>query len=87
MTIGFLTVFMIFFAGERRYSDPLLALVTMLVWMLGELEYADILYPNHENSTQTKVEECQNGTCEKNWNGNIQVIDDYLQFAGKDKLS
>ena len=82
---------MIFFADERRFSDPLLSLITMLVWMLGELEYADILYPVTQNNTQTKSKECKliNGTevCEKTYNGEIEEIDDYLQFAGLDKLS
>ena len=91
-----MTAFMIFFSGDRKYSDPFLALVTMIVWMLGELEYADILFPNDEVTRQKKIymdedgnemneETCdiEGNSCEKRYVGEIETVDDYLQFSGE----
>ena len=97
LIIGFMTAFMIFFSGDRKYSDPFLALVTMIVWMLGELEYADILFPNDEVTKQKKIyidrndeneineEMCDDDldNCMKIYVGEIENKDDYLQFSGE----
>ena len=96
LIIGFMTAFMIFFSGDRKYSDPFLSLVTMIVWMLGELEYADILFPNYEVTKQKKIyidindgneineEMCDdNPNCMKRYVGEIETKDDYLQFSGE----
>ena len=82
--IGFLVAFKIFFYEERVYEGFPIPLITMLVWMLGELEYADKLFPETTTLFLNKSKiELENGTDISNYRGTQDSEDDYLQFAGE----
>ena len=80
--IGFLVAFKIFFSDERVFEGFPIPLVTMLVWMLGELEYADKLFPEDVKLNLLKKVVELNGTNEKHYTGIEESEDGYLQFAG-----
>ena len=81
--IGFLVAFKIFFSDERVFEGFPIPLVTMLVWMLGELEYADKLFPEDVKLNLLKKVVELNGTNEKHYTGIEESENGYLQFAGK----
>ena len=55
----------------------------MLVWMTGELDYAEILYPKSENIHLVKERDHKE---EPHYVGYSQKSNDSLQFAGVYKL-
>ena len=81
--IGFLVAFKIFFSEERVFDGFPIPLITMLVWMLGELEYADKLFPEDSKINLTKKHLDDNGTDVSNYIGVLESETEYLQFAGK----
>ena len=69
--------FVIFFNTERNlqsFPDPL---ITLLVWMLGELEYKDAFYPEDE---EINLERDENGTL--TGKGTIDGVAAHRQFPG-----
>ena len=81
--IGFLVAFKIFFSEERVFEGFPIPLITMLVWMLGELEYADKLFPEDTviNLSKKKTTD-ENGTVLSNYVGESDSEKEFLQFAG-----
>ena len=81
--IGFLVAFKIFFSEERVFEGFPIPLITMLVWMLGELEYADKLFPEDTVINLKKNKEIfDNGTEISNYVGESDSKKEFLQFAG-----
>jgi len=77
LMLGFMMAFVIFFNTERNlqsFPDPL---ITLLVWMLGELEYKDGFYPEDE---EINLERDENGTL--TGKGTIDGVATHLQFPG-----
>ena len=77
LMLGFMMAFVIFFNTERNlqsFPDPL---ITLLVWMLGELEYKDGFYPEDE---EVNLERDENGTL--TGKGTIDGVATHLQFPG-----
>ena len=82
--IGFLVAFKIFFSDERVFDGFPIPLITMLVWMLGELEYADKLFPEDQHIDLIKKRgKLDNGTEVSNYIGELKSETTYLQFAGR----
>ena len=54
----------------------------MLVWMTGELDYVDILYPKKEEIHLLKEKDADN---ESHYVGDSQITKDHMQFSGKSK--
>ena len=79
LAIGFLVAFKIFFSDERVFEGFPIPLITMLVWMLGELEYADKLFPEDVKQNLTKIGD--EGEA-KHYVGVEESEEGYLQFAG-----
>lgn len=79
LAIGFLVAFKIFFSEERVFDGFPVPLITMLVWMLGELEYADKIFP--EDVKQNLTKQGDKGD-EKHYVGTEESEEVYLQFAG-----
>ena len=75
---GFLVAFKIFFSEKRVFRGFPTSLITMLVLMLGELDYQDKLFPKNNliNLTKKKAD----GVVE--YIGVSESEDDFLQFAG-----
>ena len=85
--IGFLVAFKIFFSEERVFDGFPIPLITMLVWMLGELEYADKLFPEDTILNLTKSKgTLENGTELSSYYGKEESSEDYLQFSGEINL-
>ena len=78
--IGFLVAFKIFFPENRvfRWKTLPIPLITMLVLMLGELNYNDKLFPKNTFINLTKIKE--DGKSE--YIGVAESKDEFLQFAG-----
>ena len=77
LMLGFMMAFVIFFNTERNlqsFPDPL---ITLLVWMLGELEYKDGFYPEDE---EINLERDENGTL--TGKGTVDGVAAHLQFPG-----
>ena len=77
LALGFMMAFVIFFNTERNlqsFPDPL---ITLLVWMLGELEYKDAFYPEDE---EINLERDENGTL--TGKGTVDGVAAHLQFPG-----
>ena len=81
--IGFLVAFKIFFSEERVFNGFPIPLITMLVWMLGELEYADKLFPDESTINLTKRHFTDDGTELLHYIGNEESEPQFLQFAGE----
>ena len=81
LILGFLTAFMILLSTNRILQNFPIPLITMLVWMTGELDYAGILYPKTENIHLVR-DRTENQTDQRHYIGYSQKSDDYLQFAG-----
>ena len=82
--IGFLVAFKIFFSEERVFDGFPIPLITMLVWMLGELEYADKLFPEDSKINLTKKRgKDDDGNEVSNYIGVLESETEYLQFAGE----
>ena len=78
--IGFLVAFKIFFPENRvfRWKTLPIPLITMLVLMLGELNYQNKLFPE---STMIKLNKTkEDGITE--YVGVSESKDEYLQFPG-----
>ena len=54
----------------------------MLVWMTGELDYVDILYPKKE---EIHLEKEKDEKDQPHYVGDSQKTEDIMQFAGKIK--
>lgn len=52
----------------------------MLVWMTGELDYVEILYPKKE---EIHLEKQKDEKDEPHYVGDSQKTEDIMQFAGK----
>ena len=76
--IGFLVAFKIFFSEKRVFEGFPIPLITMLVLMLGELNYNDKLFPENTFINLTKIKE--DGKSE--YIGVAESKDEFLQFAG-----
>ena len=76
--IGFLVAFKIFFSEKRVFEGFPIPLITMLVLMLGELNYNDKLFPKNTFINLTKIKE--DGKSE--YIGVAESKDEFLQFAG-----
>ena len=92
LILGFLTAFMILLSTNRILQNFPIPLITMLVWMTGELDYAGILYPKTENIHLVRdrsdiIDYKSNKTNQRNYIGYSRKSDDYLQFAGIYKTS
>ena len=79
LILGFLTAFMILMSTKRIFQNFPIPLITMLVWMTGELDYAEILYPKSENIHLVKERDHKE---EPHYVGYSQKSNDSLQFAG-----
>ena len=81
--IGFLVAFKIFFSEERVFEGFPIPLITMLVWMLGELEYADKMFPEDTklNLTKERLTD-EDGEEISHYVGYDDSEEGYLQFAG-----
>ena len=80
--IGFLVAFKIFFPDNRVFKwDHLpIPLITMLVMMLGELNYEAKLFPQNTFINLTKIKEAG---IQEEYIGVSHSNEDYLQFPGK----
>ena len=76
LAIGFMMMFVILFSSERALNIENFpgALVTILVMMLGEINYTDLYYPSDQNLTFTF-----NGTVGA---GEISEVEAYQHFPG-----
>ena len=82
LILGFLTAFMTLFSSEEIFKSFPVPLITMMVWMTGEVD-SDILHPKTRNIRLVK---------ERGWDkrdpnnpqyvGKSQASEDYLQFEG-----
>ena len=75
LILGFLTAFMILMSTERIFQNFPISLFTMLVWMTGELDYVDILYPKKEKIHLLKEK--------PHYVGDSQKTEENMQFSGK----
>ena len=83
LAIGFLVAFKIFFSEERVFEGFPIPLITMLVWMLGELEYADKLFPEDTKLNLTKERLTnEDGDEISHYVGIEDSEKGFLQFAG-----
>ena len=82
LILGFLTAFMILMSTERIFQNFPISFITMLVWMTGELDYVDILYPKKEEIHLLKEKDAAN---ESHYVGDSQKTEDNMQFSGKGK--
>ena len=79
LILGFLTAFMILMSSKRIFRTFPISLITMLVWMTGELDYVDVLHPKKEEIHLLKHKDVNN---QPHYVGDSQKTDDFLQFAG-----
>ena len=82
LILGFLTAFMTLFSSEEIFKSFPVPLITMMVWMSGEVD-SDILHPKTKNIRLIK----ERGWDDKDLNnpryvGHSQASKDYLQFEG-----
>ena len=82
LILGFLTSFIILFSSEKIFESFPVPLITMMVWMTGEMDF-DILHPKTRNIRLVK----ERGWDEKDphnprYVGISHNSDDYLQFEG-----
>ena len=82
LILGFLTAFMILMSHERIFQNFPISLITMLVWMTGELDYVEFLYPKKEKIHLLKERDAQE---QPHYVGDSQKTEDNLQFSGKSK--
>ena len=80
LILGFLTAFMILMSTKRIFQNFPISVITMLVWMTGELDYVGILYPQNEEIHLLKHKDEDD---EPHYVGHSQKTEDTLQFAGK----
>ena len=78
LILGFLTAFMILMSSKKIFLNFPISMITMLVWMTGELDYVDILYPKKEEIHLLKHKDDN----DSHYYGDSQKTDDSLQFAG-----
>ena len=79
LILGFLTAFMILMSSKKIFLNFPTSLITMLVWMTGELDYVDVLYPKKEEIHLLKHKDEKD---DPHYYGDSQKTDDILQFAG-----
>ena len=95
---GFLLAFKIIFSEERTFAGFPIPLITMLVMMLGELEYVDKIFPQKTEivlkKNKTLASTTSNNLKEDMFDkddyistyfGESEDHKDFLQFAGKNK--
>ena len=77
LAIGFMMMFVILFSSERALNIENFpgALVTILVMMLGEINYSDLYYPTDQNFTFTFNE--SGGA------GEISEVESFQQFPAR----
>ena len=80
LILGFLTAFMILLSTKGIFQNFPISLITMLVWMTGELDYAALLYPKKKDIQLLKSRDSQDNPL---YVGELQKTDDIMQFAGK----
>ena len=73
---------MILMSTKRIFQNFPISLITMLVWMTGELDYVDILYPKKE---EIHLEKEKDEKDQPHYVGDSQKTEDIMQFAGKIK--
>ena len=80
--IGFLVAFKIFFPENRvfKWETLPIPLITMMVMMLGELNYRAKLFPESTSINLTKIKE--DGVPD-HYIGVSESKEDYLQFPGE----
>ena len=77
---GFLIAFKIIFSEERTFGNPI-PLITMLVMMLGELEYADKIFPETTRIVlRKKIEDIDDNI--PTYIGESDDEKHFLQFSG-----
>ena len=80
LILGFLTAFMILMSTKRIFQNFPISVITMLVWMTGELDYVEVLYPKNEEIHLLKHKDSDD---ESHYVGHSQKTPDIMQFAGK----
>ena len=80
--IGFLVAFKIFFPENRvfKWETLPIPLITMMVMMLGELNYRVKLFPENTFINLTKIKE---DGVQDQYIGVSESEEDYLQFPGE----
>ena len=73
---------MILMSTKRIFQNFPISVITMLVWMTGELDYVDILYPKKE---EIHLEKEKDEKDQPHYVGDSQKTEDIMQFAGKIK--
>ena len=83
LILGFLTAFLILFSSEKDFKYFPVPLITMLVWMTGEMD-SDILHPKTKNIRLKKkrTEEDPIDVPYSNYIGISHNSEDNLQFEG-----
>ena len=82
LIMGFLTAFMILFSTEGIFQNFPVPLITMLVWMTGEMD-SNILYPKTTNINLLKERKWdETNLTRPRYVGHSENSDDYLQFEG-----
>ena len=85
LILGFLTAFMTLFSSEEIFKSFPVPLITMMVWMTGEVD-SDILHPTTKNIRLVKERpsnDPKNPEYHKpEYVGYSQESKDYLQFEG-----
>ena len=85
LILGFLTAFMTLFSSEEIFKSFPIPLITMMVWMTGEVD-SDILHPTTKNIRLVKerpTNDPKNPEYKKpEYVGYSQESKDYLQFEG-----
>ena len=75
LAVGFMMAFMILFPGNTSFYDFPGGLVSVIVMMLGEMEFKELYFPSSQNVNLTIA----NGTAL----GQILEHPEYQQFPGK----
>ena len=83
LILGFLTAFLILFSSEKDFKYFPVPLITMLVWMTGEMD-SDILHPKTKNIrlTKNRTEEDTIDVPTSEYIGISHNSEDNLQFEG-----
>ena len=74
LAVGFMFAFMILFPGNTSFSDFPGGLVSVIVMMLGEMEFKELYFPSSQNVSMSIV----NGIAL----GQISEHPEYQQFPG-----
>ena len=80
LILGFLTAFMILFSSEKIFKYFPVPLITMLVWMTGEMD-SGILHPKTKN-IRLKKHRLKEDPEHPEYNGISHNSEDNLQFEG-----